>query len=261
MLTRRYFTNDTISLEYAEGPDNGSTVIVLHGITGRWQENIPLFSPLTFNHKVYALSFRGHGNSFRANSYTVEEYADDTIAFIKSLKAETVTIIGHSLGGLVALDVAARQPKMVRSVLTIEPVFFPELLDQPWWKETFAYWRQLAKEFDDKEIIYRALKETTSTARLKAKSIARCDEKVLNISSEFIAAIDREKILAAITCPVHIIYGNPDKGGILNHEYVSWMTDQLRNWSTDYMSESGHVPQTDELHRTIVAVSNFLESL
>ncbi|MGL1936679.1 MAG: alpha/beta hydrolase [Fibrobacterales bacterium] len=261
MLTRRYFSTDSISLEYAEGPDNGSTVIILHGITSRWQENIPLFSPLTFNHKVYALSFRGHGTSFRAASYTVADYTSDVIAFIKTLKAEHVTLIGHSLGGLVSLNIASLYPNLVKSVCAIEPVLFPEILEQKWWKETFASWKLLAEEFDNKEIIYRAFKEHSAAARMKAKSLARLDAKVLDIGPDFVEGVHREEVLSAITCPVHLIYGNQELGGILSHSNIEWITTLLHNWSSDYFDGSGHVPQSDELQKSVISVSSFLESL
>jgi len=60
---------------------------------------------------------RGHGKSERTSGrYRLQDYANDTIAFLQQKIAEPALVVGHSLGGMIALLVAAQCPSCVRTV-------------------------------------------------------------------------------------------------------------------------------------------------
>ena len=71
MLTEKRFDTGTLTINYAEGPMNGSPLVLLHGGTARWQELNPLITELEHHWHVYACDKRGHGKSDRAASYRV----------------------------------------------------------------------------------------------------------------------------------------------------------------------------------------------
>ncbi|MER6315124.1 alpha/beta hydrolase [Streptomyces sp. NPDC001581] len=67
--------------------------------------------------RVIALDQRGHGESDRAGEYTREGYVADAAALLEHLGLGPVVVLGHSLGGVNAYQLAARRPELVRAVV------------------------------------------------------------------------------------------------------------------------------------------------
>ena len=67
---------------------------------------------------VIVVEHRGHGTSDWAadGRYRVVDYADDVIVLLERMNLGPVFISGNSLGGLIALNVAARRPGLVRAI-------------------------------------------------------------------------------------------------------------------------------------------------
>jgi esterase len=72
------------------------------------------------DHRVVALDQRGHGESDWAVTYTAEAMADDAIAVIETLDLAPVRLVGHSMGGMVGLLVAARRPELVEHLVLVD---------------------------------------------------------------------------------------------------------------------------------------------
>lgn len=79
---------------------------------------------LSADRDVVALSLRGHGRSDRPGTYSIAGMADDVATALAALGRGPVDLVGHSLGGLVALLVAARESTLVRR-LVLEDVGLP----------------------------------------------------------------------------------------------------------------------------------------
>src|SRR5262245_38718842 len=97
------------ALHYVEGPANGPTLVLLHGVARNgtdWQNLMP---ELVKEWHVVALDHRGHGESERsaAGDYLVIDYVRDAAAFVREHCRRPMTVFGHSLGAMVALGVAA----------------------------------------------------------------------------------------------------------------------------------------------------------
>lgn len=118
MEVREYsFNTGAVVLNYAEVPAPGPPLVLLHGGNGRWQSFASILPDLAALWHIYAPDLRGHGKSgWDAGSYRLQDYADDTIAFLRDHIHEPAHLFGHSLGGIVALMVAAQYPEGVRAV-------------------------------------------------------------------------------------------------------------------------------------------------
>ncbi|MDO9303211.1 MAG: alpha/beta hydrolase [Anaerolineales bacterium] len=87
-------------------------VILIHGAGGTHLSWPPQIRRLA-DEKIYALDLPGHGKSEDAGRQSIDEYADDVIAFMDELKMRVAVIVGHSLGSAVALTLALKYPKQV----------------------------------------------------------------------------------------------------------------------------------------------------
>jgi non-heme chloroperoxidase len=116
-----------VRLSYAEqGNPRGHAVILLHGYSDSWFSFSPILPLLDPKYHVYALDLRGHGNSDRPREgYTVRDLAGDVLAFMDDQRLARVTVIGHSMGSLVAQQVALRAPERVARLVLINSTARP----------------------------------------------------------------------------------------------------------------------------------------
>ena len=89
---------------------DGRPVLLLHGGASTAVTWAPLAARIVSHLRVYALDFRGHGRSSPAEDFSVSLGADDVAATVDGLGLERPLLVGSSLGGMVAVAYAARQP-------------------------------------------------------------------------------------------------------------------------------------------------------
>ena len=103
------------------GEATAPALIFLHhfGGAGRtWDGVIRLFEG---RFRCVALDQRGFGDSSAADSYSLKAMTEDVLAVVNTLNLERYVLIGHSMGGKVALSVAARQPAGLEGLVLIAP--------------------------------------------------------------------------------------------------------------------------------------------
>lgn len=99
------------------------SLVFIHGFGGCLKAFTPLIARLQKNnYKIINLDLRSHGQSERPKQsfqYKINYFVEDIIAVIKQEKVEQVTLIGHCFGGILALILASRQPKLIKSLILI----------------------------------------------------------------------------------------------------------------------------------------------
>jgi len=121
MSRRRAFSRDGTRLSYVDFGGSGRPLIALHGHFGCARNFAPLARALAARWRVIALDQRGHGWSHRPKACDRASYTADAEAFLLHLDLGPVPLLGHSLGGVNAYQLAARRPHLV-SALVIEDV-------------------------------------------------------------------------------------------------------------------------------------------
>lgn len=87
-------------------------VILIHGAGGTHLSWPPQIRRLA-EEKIYVPDLPGHGKSEGEGRQSIDEYADDVIAFMAELKIRSAVLVGISLGSAVALTLALKHPKQV----------------------------------------------------------------------------------------------------------------------------------------------------
>ena len=110
-----------VDLHYAaRGTATGEPVILLHGYSDSWFSYSAVLDRLPANLRVYAIDMRGHGRSTKPKTgYAMTEFAADVIAFMDAKSLSRATIVGHSLGGLIAQRVAEAVPQRVARLVLV----------------------------------------------------------------------------------------------------------------------------------------------
>ena len=109
---------------YYEIHGKGDPVILLHGafmtITNNWTEMI---AELSKTRLVIAVEMQGHGRTADIKrDFSYENLADDIAALLDYLKIKQADVLGYSMGGGVAMQLAIRHPERIRKVVSISAV-------------------------------------------------------------------------------------------------------------------------------------------
>lgn len=117
-------TSDGIQIHVNEKPGSGPPTMLLHGwaVPGAVWRNIVDRWPADAG-PLYVLDQRGTGWSSKPESgYTLDDYAADVAAVIDQLGLKELKLVGHSMGGTIALLVALLRPGALRKVCLVNPV-------------------------------------------------------------------------------------------------------------------------------------------
>ena len=119
-----------IRMHYAEqGESRGEPIILLHGYSDSWFSFSRVLTPLARASRVYALDLRGHGKTDKpANGYRMGDLAADVVAFMDAKGIARATVIGHSMGGFVAQQVALAAPKRVSHLVLVGTATWPRAI-------------------------------------------------------------------------------------------------------------------------------------
>jgi len=111
---------------YYEEEGNGPPILLLHG-NG---EDHGIFDRLVWylqeDHKIFSIDTRGHGKSEKVDSFHYSDMVDDIAAFITELGIERPMLYGFSDGGIVALMLAAKHPRMLSGLIASGPNLTPK---------------------------------------------------------------------------------------------------------------------------------------
>ncbi len=123
LLSVAKLVRDGVALGYAEAGRGVPPLVFVHGLAchrGFWAAQVEHFAR---DHRVLLVNLRGHGDSDAPEQrYTMQLLADDVAWMCSHLGVERPVVVGHSLGGLVALELGADRGEAIRAVALIDSI-------------------------------------------------------------------------------------------------------------------------------------------
>ncbi len=187
---------------YYEVHGQGEPVVLLHGafmtITNNWEGWI---GELSKTRKVIAVEMQGHGRTADIpREFNSENLADDVAALLKYLKLSRGDLIGYSMGGGVAMQVAVRHPDQVRRVVVISSPFRRDGMIQ---EAADSIPKLTAEDFKGSpiETEYKRLSPTPDQFSKFVKRLVSADSKGNDLSADQ---------LQSTAAPMFFIHGDAD---------------------------------------------------
>lgn len=271
-----------VSLRVAAGAETGPPLLILHGVTRRWQDCLTLSPVLSPRWQVMALDFRGHGSSSRCpGHYLVRDHVQDAIAVVRSMFRQPGVLYGHSLGALVALGVAAEMPDLVRAIVLEDPPATSVLTDirATAFHSLFLGLRSLAGTgrsvaettrllaevpvgLEGKKVPLGRIRDATAL-RFSARCLQELDPEVLTplIEGRWLVGYDVDNILGRVHCPALLLRGDENAGAMLPRIDASALVARLKDCTVIDLPGVGHLIHWLEAEKTARFVVGFLESL
>lgn len=284
MYTENNLHTSSGVIHYAQGPYHGLPLVLLHGVLRGWQDWSVLLPSLSCRSQVYALDFRGHGQSARTpGQYRVTDYIVDAQEFIEMMCPTPPVVIGHSLGAMVALAVAANSKIPVRGIVLEDPPFetMGGRIVQSSFLELFQGMQKVIHSKRDVVGIMRGLagiqvtppgakkpkrlgelRDPTSL-RFSAKCLSRVDPGVLEpiVRAEWLHGFDLMDLVANVRCPVLLLQADPTAGGMLTDQDADLMETALSDCCRVRMPGASHLVHWMQTEAMMRLVTGFLESI
>lgn len=222
MLNESIRTGPNGYINMATGPDNGPALLLLHGFTNRWQVFDAVLPALNNHWQVNAYDHSGHGKSARLDKpYSAATFYYDAEFALMQLRTPAV-LLGHSMGGSLALHLAQNHPGRVRAVVTgdtsLNLAIHIGVMNNRRNSKLFGLRRRLAGRPVD-ELLRRGLSQA------QADELSSLDPHVMDFHAEsqvegFFTGIS-DVDFTRLRCPLLITQANPEKGGLLQDEEIT----------------------------------------
>lgn len=259
----------------------GTPVVLVHGLAASKVTFVPTLDDLADDHQVHAIDLPGFGRSGKplpaGHRYTAPWFADRLVEYLDAHGLDDAYLIGNSMGGRIATEVALRHPTRVRGLVGLgAAVAFDEWqLLRPLLKLLRWQWAAGVPVRLPTSLLQRGVTEMFhDPSRVPAENIrAAVDEARLYLRDPgyrmAVAASARGLVtdrcygrrgfwdrLVDLEVPSLWLYGRSDP--LVSHRYGTRVADILPNAEVEVWDDLGHVPQFELPDRTHALVRRFL---
>jgi len=254
--------------------DEGTTIILIHGIGGSVEAWTPNINVLAQHHRVYAIDLVGFGRSDKPSMpYSFSYMARFVNDFIQAQHIDRATVIGHSLGGGVSLQFTIQFPDRVEKLVLVSsgglgrelnlllrlatlPVI-GELLTRPSRKRTAQFLKECIHDpalvTDDLvELFYQMA--VLPGAQKSFLATLRADVNLRGLRADAMRSIQHD--LATITAPTLIVWGQQDRIVPVAHAHAA--ERRIPNAELRILDPCGHMPQFERAEEFNALVLGFL---
>lgn len=121
-----------VQFNYAEGPDNGPALVLLHAQMCDWNSYHKVLPELSRYYHVFAIDYPGHGKTVVPSGYimSAENIGTDLGRFIDVIIEEAVYVTGNSSGGLLSVWLAANRSDIIKGAILEDPPLFGSEIDE-----------------------------------------------------------------------------------------------------------------------------------
>jgi pimeloyl-ACP methyl ester carboxylesterase len=241
----------------------GEPLVFVHGLGSSghdWAKQVDAFSD---RYRVITFDVRGHGQSDKPEGpYSIPLFAADAAALLRTLEAVPATIVGLSMGGMIALQLAVDAPDLVRRLVVVNSM--PEAkLDSL--RDRWIYWsRRLVSSWIGMratgEFIASRIFPKPEQGTLRQQFIERWaanDKQAYLATIDAIAGWSVEEQLDQITCPTLVVAAADDYTPVsVKRNYI----DRMPNASLEVIEDAHHATPVERPQTFNRIVEQFLET-
>jgi 3-oxoadipate enol-lactonase len=241
----------------------GEPLVFVHGLgsSGQdWAKQVDAFSD---RYRVITFDVRGHGQSDKPDGpYSIPLFAADTAALLRKLEAVPATIVGLSMGGMIAFQLAVDAPDLVRRLVVVNSM--PEAkLDSI--RDRWIYWSRrtvssLLGMRATGQFIASRIFPNPAQGTLRQQFIERWaanDKQAYLATIDAIAGWSVEEQLDQITCPTLVVAAADDYTPVsVKRDYI----DRMPNATLEVIEDAHHAAPVERPETFNRVVERFLEA-
>jgi pimeloyl-ACP methyl ester carboxylesterase len=254
----------------------GKPALLLHGLGGTKISWVPLLAPLAGHYQVIVPDMPGHGESEKPRTeYSPRYFARVVRHLLDEFGVERALVLGNSMGGRIALELALRSPNRVEALALLDPAV-PGLR----WRYVAGFTRVVPTEFGAIPFPLRERWMKTMVHRLFAHPERLGDDAIELASREFLRVYSDPRARVAffsslrhlvtenserfwasmrrIKHPALVVVGEEDR--LVPSRLGVRLADSLPSGELLLLPEVGHVPQFEATEEILDPLLDFLES-
>ena len=247
-----------------------------HGLCRRWQDFSSIYPDFENRFALTAVDHRGHGKSDRTSGrYLVRDYVDDARQLLTRSGSPSF-LIGHSLGALTALGVAAALPDQIEGIVLLDPPgidFLANLQATTY----FSLWREMGQLTGSSKI--REVSETlaeirypsgvrlgdvrdAASIRLMARGLQDLDPQTFlpALENRWLEGFNLLELAAQAKCPVLLLVADPEKGGMMSPTDADSLMQSLKEGTRIDLPGVGHLLHWQDPQTVLKFIHSFLAS-
>lgn len=242
---------------------DGQVLLFIHGFPMHQAVWDDFGQRFTDSHKVITIDLPGFGESpILSNSFTIDQVADQVIHFISEMRISNVALIGHSLGGYVALSMISKRPDLFSGLVLFHSTAFADSDEK---KQS----RDKAVDFIEKNGVLAFT--TNFIAPLFADPNNKGIERVKEISSNSTKnavigytiamrnRIDQIKTLKSFKKPTLFLTGEKDQG--IPVESIHKQASNCQYPEIHILQDVGHMGMFEKPEEVASKIKHFLKKI
>lgn len=281
-MESRFATLNGVRLHYGEGAPNGPTLVFLTGFPDAWPDYRPLFDVLEPDYHVFAVTYRGIGQSGHAAPYRIADWVADSAAFIREIAGPAALGVGHSAGAWFGLSALGREPGLLRAFVGLDEPLDPAVhvaFHTPR-KPVYGGFAKAMRAASGPEDLARRLALVPSSTGRPLGEIRSADElqaqatELFPCDPEIFAAWERDALAPWLLVPelqswpgdyrgpLLFVYGDPAAGSLVSREARSYNQERYPWAERVEIAGAAHdLGLYDEPSRTLAEIRRFFGSL
>jgi len=265
-LEKKFITLDFGEMVYLENDVKSDvTLVLIHGFGGDKDNWNRMVKHLDDKYHVLVPDLPGHGESVATLGlgYTTTEQAQRFGAFLKAKKIKNFHIVGHSMGGAIALRYVKENTDNVTSLILIDAMGMHKtkslgdiLVEQ---SELNPLYDVCTKERLETLLNYSMYKMPYIPEIFKDVMLAqKCEKKALEreMYADMFTDVKLDALAKSITVPTLILWG--EKDGIIDVDNAKLFHDAIKNSQLRIFKELGHVPILEDPEKTAKVIDGFI---
>jgi 3-oxoadipate enol-lactonase len=258
-----FLKTSELNMHYETGGNGKEVLLLLHGNFASWRWWQPLLKNTPKGYRAYAPDMRGCGDTDQPEEgYTIAQHAEDLNQLIGALRLNRLHLVGHSLGGCVALDYALNNPQRIKSLTLVAPApaegssvinASSNGYDTSCSSTMHSAFRLSKSLGTYRRVMEKAISRLMNPDRIGSEFEALVDDAVrmsLNAAVGHIETLncwDVRDVIGQLNLPVLIIGGRNDR--LISPEALQKAAEKIPNGRLIMWPGMGHTPQLEQPER------------
>ena len=243
----------------------GQPVILLHGWLGSWGYWLDTMETLGSAYRLYALDFWGFGDSGkRRKRYLIVDFVELVDQFMERMGIAQAPVVGHSMGGTVALSLALSRPQRVCKVAVVgSPVVGSSLnillhLAGQRWIAQMVWNMPTALRWGIRVFSPMITRDWRKWYDMQIQDLSRTTLEAFFTSIASLRRVDLRGKLPVLRLPVMSVHGVGDN--VVNPDQATLIGRYVRGARIEMMPHSRHFPMLDEPESFNQRLHSFLKN-
>lgn len=228
----------------------GPAVVFIHGLSSSMELWAGLEQASLKGHTLISYDLRGHGRSEKTpGAHTLRKHTADLAGLLETLGVEQASLVGHSLGAMIAVELAATQPERVRSLSLLSTTgAFPQetrnLLFELASAATFGGMEGIADpliELTFRDVFRDANPKVVDAIR---RSILSSDASSIVAATRMVAKADLRPRLGSLECPTQVLVGLEDS--LTPPDLSRQLSEAIKKAQLHVLPDCGHAAPVEQ---------------